>query len=309
MTEVLVLALAVAFPYVVAAPILTLGVGLLLRRWPVGDMGWLLLVTPVLLPVLWLLGGASHLAEPGRVHQHLLGGVCSAPLLYLGLVLAPLVVVGAALWLRPSPQRSWAPLPRVARELCGGRVRLVRGDDLCTRGLLRPRVELGEDLAARLQPAALESALRHELQHVRRHDPLRSLLLEVCLRLNPAAPLLAVAAQRWRDDREEACDREAVASGAGPLDLAEALVQAARPQQRLVPHLGSCELRSLRRRVHLLLGYAESRPRQAWRLGMPLTLLTMAVAPIAPHALDAWPVHGIDHLLHLLLHLFLGTLA
>jgi beta-lactamase regulating signal transducer with metallopeptidase domain len=150
--------------------------------------------------------------------------------------------------------------------------------------------------AATLTDAMLAAALSHEREHVRALDPLRYLLLELALHVNPVGRwLLTTHAARWTDAREAHCDREAVLGGAEPLPLAQALLKAARPGPVLVPALAPNSLAVLKLRVSLLLAFAERHPRRHCRDGqatIPIAFALLLIAMLLPHqtgtqALDA----------------------
>jgi hypothetical protein len=207
---------------------------------------------------------------------------------------------------------------RVERLLAGtalaclsGRVRVTDapGVALETRGLLQPLVIVGAGYAQALADDVLGSALAHEAEHVRGWDPLRYLLLELALAVNPLGSwLLRPHARRWLAAREAHCDRDAVLHGSNPLALAQAIVRAARPPEHAVA-LGAADTEVLRLRVGLLLAFAERRPArcacQQRRTALSAAALLFGLALSLPHgagtgALDALHSHSERALLYAL---------
>ncbi len=211
---------------------------------------YLALVVPGLMPAIWLASGLVHLELHGAAgldHDPLVA-LLGARWHYLLLASGALVVVGAqlvSLWRRwrPSghahtPNSVGAASRRVDRmcrehsELAAlaERVRVVDcGRHICaTVGLLGQRVEIAASLVERLDDDALEAALLHEAAHFSLHDPTRSFLLLVSQIVNPFSWLMSTEVGAWRFAREVVCDAHAVACGAQPWSVAEAIVTAAR---------------------------------------------------------------------------------
>ncbi|MBX3181649.1 MAG: hypothetical protein KIT72_12720 [Polyangiaceae bacterium] len=215
-----------------------------------GQLRYLILTSASLLPLVWLISAALHQNEPGAVLVTLAcphnihgcpesGSLSIALALMASLLVAPFVIKSRGVALPPR-QALPALAQRVERLIAteaalaslAGKVWLTAAPHfaIASHGLLRRRVALGHDFAAALSDEALVAALAHEAEHLHAWDPLRSWLLEVALTVNPLGrKLLAPHAASWRVAREAACDRAAVARGADPLALAEAIVHAARP--------------------------------------------------------------------------------
>jgi len=96
-----------------------------------------------------------------------------------------------------------------------------------TTGLLRPRVVVAPELAARLDGRALDAALAHEQAHVRHRDPLRLWLAQLATDLQWPVPGARQRFSDWRHALELARDAEACERVDGS-DLAAALIEAAR---------------------------------------------------------------------------------
>ncbi len=84
--------------------------------------------------------------------------------------------------------------------------------------------------------------------------------------------------------------------GAVPFGLARALVQASRPEQAAIAHLGAGSLGKLRLRIELLLSYAEKRPVDDVTRGASALLLVCVVAGLAvtlPHVASTSPLDAL----------------
>lgn len=94
---------------------------------------------------------------------------------------------------------------------------------LTVSGWRQPRVLLSNAAAALLNQKELESALRHELAHVRRRDNLKKLVFRLC-----GFPGMAGLEAGWSEAAEMAADDAAVSNGGEALDLASALIKLSR---------------------------------------------------------------------------------
>ena len=132
----------------------------------------------------------------------------------------------------------------------------------CTVGLWRPQMVLSTGLIAALSPPELGAVLGHEWGHVHHRDPLRRALLQFCSDLGWFVPIVRVLAQDSARVMEDAADDMAVALTNQPLDLAAALVKAARAQVQLrwppAPALGGEH--TVTARVERLLAVAPVQP-------------------------------------------------
>jgi Zn-dependent protease with chaperone function len=269
---------------------------------------YVLLTGSSMLPIAWLLSAGLHQAETGRsavacLFDHDTAELCFEPG-FFALVLALAVLVSSIGVMRQhrgartsSSGAARALLQRVAHivasdaVLTGLRDRVVVTDDdsfaLGTHGLLRPRVFVGTAFAARVSDEMLASALGHEAEHVRALDPLRYLLLQLALAVNPFGRfLLDPHVARWQAAREAHCDREAVIHGAAPLPLAEAIVRAARPSAREAVALGARDTAVLKFRIGMLLAFAERAPTRCCHQGpsaFPVAFVLLFIALLLPH--------------------------
>jgi len=94
---------------------------------------------------------------------------------------------------------------------------------LTVAGVRAPKVIVSDDAAAALTPSELNTALRHEIAHVRRYDNLKKLIFRAA-----AFPGTAGLEAAWADQTELAADDAAVSSIDDALDLASALIKISR---------------------------------------------------------------------------------
>lgn len=291
------------------------------------NLRYMLLTVPTALPLAWFVSAGLHQAETGRsalacVISHDRKAICVEPG-FFALMLASAVTVACIWSLRPSarirPASSAEATHLAARieKLIGthpalaalrGRVVTTEkaGFALATHGLLRRRVFVGVTFARNLDNESLVSALGHETEHVRAFDPLRYLLLDLAVAMNPFGRfLVAPHAKRWRAAREAHCDREAVIHGASALALAQAILRAAKAPKSAVA-LGTRDARIVKFRVGLLLAFAENPPRRCCNEGrsaLPLALMLCCIAIVLPHRLGTEPLDvlhsGSEHALSL----------
>ena len=134
---------------------------------------------------------------------------------------------------------------------------------LTAAGILRPSVWLSRAAEFVLTERELQSALRHEVVHVRRRDNLRKLIMRLV-----AFPGMAELESAWRETTEMAADDAAVSSASEALDLAAAVIKLS----RLAPLHAPAELttalvhspaESVNARVERLIAWTEPRPTPA----------------------------------------------
>ena len=187
-----------------------------------------LLVAPTLGPVVWLVSAAAHQSEDGGalaacIVDHLGSELCRDVVLF-GLILFS--VLGFSVWRRvrsesrsraaflPSDHVAAARVRRISeghRALASASSRICvveRGvAPACTRGVIRPRIEIEGKLVLRLGDDELEAVLLHEVEHAQAKDPLRFLVAQVALSINPLGRLLTSELARYHFAREALCDR------------------------------------------------------------------------------------------------------
>ncbi|MGC2198215.1 MAG: M56 family metallopeptidase [Terriglobales bacterium] len=172
---------------------------------------------------------------------------------------------------------------------------------LTVAGVCAPRVLLSDAAAAVLSSPELETALKHEIAHVRRRDNLKKLFFRVCVFSGMAALESA-----WSEAAEMAADDAAVSSSREALDLASALIKLSRfaPMHAvatlttgLVQHSGS----GLDARIERLLTWDETHALQTlslipWYLAPTLlgsivcVVMTYGVTLSCMHDLTEWLV-------------------
>jgi beta-lactamase regulating signal transducer with metallopeptidase domain len=154
---------------------------------------------------------------------------------------------------------------------------------LTAAGILRASVWLSRAAEFVLTERELETALRHEVVHVRRRDNLRKLLLRLV-----ASPGMAQLECAWREATEMAADDAAVSSAAEALDLAAAVIKLSRlaplePPAELTTALVHSPAESVNARVERLIAWTERRqtPAKEYSLAYALCSAAAVVATLA----------------------------
>jgi beta-lactamase regulating signal transducer with metallopeptidase domain len=148
---------------------------------------------------------------------------------------------------------------------------------LTVAGVFQPSIWLSSAAEFVLSQRELQSALRHEVVHVRRRDNLRKLML--CL---VAFPGMAELENAWREATEMAADDAAVSSASEALDLAAALIKLSRlaslePQPELTTALVHRPAESVNARVERLIAWSERQKSQSPGYSLVHALCTAAV--------------------------------
>jgi beta-lactamase regulating signal transducer with metallopeptidase domain len=175
-------------------------------------------------------------------------------------------VIGA----RPIDSMNSVSVPRIS----------AAAPPLTVAGILRPSLWLSPAVELVLTERELETALRHEVVHVRRRDNLRKLILRLV-----AFPGMAELESAWREASEMAADDAAVSSASEALDLAAALIKLSRltplePPAELTTALVYSPAKSVNARVERLIAWTERRQNAApgYSLGCALCAAVAVVA-------------------------------
>jgi len=175
-----------------------------------------------------------------------------------------------------------------------------RAPSLTVAGVCAPKVLVSEEAVAALTEPELQTALRHEMTHVRRYDNLKKLLFRFSV-----FPGMKNLESAWSEEAEMAADDAAVSSIQDALDLAAALIKVS----RLGPIQSSAELATgllhsstaLSARIQRLFAWEKTQTPESgglnWRYGLPsAAIATVAVivsyssALTQMHALTEWLV-------------------
>jgi len=172
---------------------------------------------------------------------------------------------------------------------------------LTASGIVRSNVWLSRAAEFVLTERELETALRHEVVHIRRRDNLRKLVLRLV-----AFPGMAELESAWSEATEMAADDAAVSSASEALDLAAAVIKLSRltplePPAELTTALVHSPAESVNARVARLIAWTERRERLAsgYSLGYVLAasagiVITLAVTYsellVRVHAATEWLV-------------------
>ena len=175
-------------------------------------------------------------------------------------------------------------------------VRLLEGDAGAmpiTFGIVQPTLLLPSS-ARGWTSARLNAVLRHELEHVRRHDSLSQLIAELGCALYWFNPLMWYAAKRMCVEREHACDDAVLTAGSRASDYATELLDIARtlksPRVTEAAAIAMAGPSHLRVRVSSLLDTRRRRDRASMKLLVPAWMgAFLLITPLSSVALE---VHG-----------------
>ena len=174
------------------------------------------------------------------------------------------------------------------------RVRGTAASVLAVAGIWRPRVLISEAAAEALSEAELQTALRHEVAHVRRWDNLKKLLFRVC-----AFPGMARLEEAWREASEVAADEAAVSNPGEAVDLAAAVIKLSRLAAPPAAEFstGLIDSSQVGMRVERLLAWSEKRRRVCFAyavvpgLGMVVAgMMVYGTLLAQAHAMTEWLV-------------------
>jgi beta-lactamase regulating signal transducer with metallopeptidase domain len=140
-------------------------------------------------------------------------------------------------------------------------------------------VWLSQEAEFVLTEREFETALRHEVMHVRRRDNLRKLILRLV-----AFPGMVELERAWREATEMAADDAAVTSASEALDLAAAVIKLSRvaplePHAELTTALVYSPAESVNARVERLIAWTERPQRQVSGYSL-MYLLCAAIAVV-----------------------------
>jgi Zn-dependent protease with chaperone function len=165
------------------------------------------------------------LLEPRSIDEPMSGiplalGICGAMLGIFGIVNASIALRRAsrtiATWTTSAhPVDSGSPVPvlRISQIIPA----------MTAAGIVRPKVLLSAAAESMLTANELQTALNHEIAHVRRRDNLKKLLLRFV-----TFPGMSGLEAAWLEATEMAADDAAVSNAGEALDLAAALIKLSR---------------------------------------------------------------------------------
>jgi Zn-dependent protease with chaperone function len=165
------------------------------------------------------------LLEPRTIEEPI--GIAPLLLGLCGLLLAAFGVWNAVRAVKTASRAiaSWMSESRLVESR--GRIPVVRISRvvpaLAAAGILKPRILMSGAAEFLLTERELQTAVRHELAHVRRRDNLKKLLLRLV-----GFPGMAELEAAWLEATELAADDAAVFNAGEALDLAAALIKLSR---------------------------------------------------------------------------------
>jgi Zn-dependent protease with chaperone function len=223
------------------------------------------------------------LLEPRTIDEPLGGfplvfGICGAALGLFGLVNSAMAVHRASRtisrWTRAAqPYESSIPLPvlRIPRVVPA----------MTAVGIVHPKILLSGAADFVLAANELQTALNHEIAHVRRRDNLKKLLLRFV-----AFPGMRALETAWLEATEMAADDAAVSNAGDALDLAAALIKLSRlgpaePSGDLTAALVQSSGSAMNVRIERLIAWSDDRrippPKLSASLALGVALATLAV--------------------------------
>ena len=201
------------------------------------------------------------LLEPRSINEPI--GLIPLALGACGCLLAGFGVVNASLSAARASRRIAEWVSESVPADTSGPVPVLRTSQvtppLTTAGIVRPKVLVSGTAEFILTKRELQTALRHELAHVRRRDNLKKLVLRAI-----AFPGMAGLESAWLDATEMAADDAAVSSSTEALDLAAALIKLSRfaqpePSTEIMMALVHSPAASVNARVERLIDWSEGR--------------------------------------------------
>jgi Zn-dependent protease with chaperone function len=225
------------------------------------------------------------LLEPRAIDEPLGGiplvlGICGAGLGIFGIVNAGIALRKASrtvsTWTSAAQAIvSFAPVPvlRISQAVPA----------MIAAGIVHPKVLLSVAAESLLSADELQTALNHEIAHVRRRDNLKKLLLR-----SVAFPGMRNLETAWLEATEMAADDAAVSSPSEALDLAAALIKLSRlspvePLADLTAALMHSPVSVMNARVARLIAWSDERlvSAQRFSLGYALSATIAATAVFA----------------------------
>jgi beta-lactamase regulating signal transducer with metallopeptidase domain len=110
----------------------------------------------------------------------------------------------------------------------------IRTHNAFTIGLFKPMVYFSVSLCKRLKNEELKAVILHEAHHMKKHDPLRLLIVAFVCDIFFFIPLTKYLKELFISSKEKAADDAAVAASKKPLELASALIKLLRSKNDLI---------------------------------------------------------------------------
>lgn len=227
------------------------------------------------------------LLEPRSVDEPI--GIAALLLGFCGLMLGALGAWNAGRALRTASRAIGLWLSDAKLVELRGKVPVVRISRvvpaLTAAGILQPRILMSGAAEFLLTEKELQTALRHELAHVRRRDNLKKLLLRLV-----TFPGMAGLEAAWLEATELAADDAAVFTASEALDLAAALIKLSRlapveAQVDLTAALVHSPTAAMNARVERLIAWSERRRISSARENSPWFTACTALAVAATFVL------------------------
>jgi GWxTD domain-containing protein len=143
-------------------------------------------------------------------------------------------------------------------------------------GLLRPVLLLPADIENRLSDEELEAVIAHEAAHVRRRDNLTTAFHTIVTAVFWYHPFVWLIGKRMINERERACDEEALVAGHSPEVFAEGLLKVCRTAVGMPPEcVAGIHSSNLKSRIEGIMRYPQTR-----KVGPVLRLILVVFAVV-----------------------------
>jgi hypothetical protein len=282
------------------------------RRWT-NNIRLFLIIAPTVIPLVLLFSSAVHYVDAFERVEHCMFdhsaiGIClDGYAIGGGIIAVALFALFRTKWqtatgmgedMSAHYREELASIRRATNlpERIGLKVVENASATFFSEGRLRSTISIDADFFESQPRAILHAGVRHEFAHCAHRDLLSRFFAEWALKLNPFRSALAPIMKRWLAGCELSADREAVAKGANPLDLSQAILRAARHQPKTSPlrtamTLASCDRRWLKMRVSLLALLAEANESVTRKSNvsdrLPILRTAVVAAFFVPHVMGA----------------------
>ena len=317
---------AMALTFLVLMPFLSV-FSLLYLKWQRRHQAWqsyatsstyTAIVAPTILSLCWLGSAAVHESESMQFVQNCLvehsSTHCVDSLMIFLMILAALIWVVLSRLDFITARHTLAPfnvvsessdeflmIERLKRQTPSlRRMKVVVVNDApfaaMTFGAV-PKIYVSRAFIEQSDTEVILATLLHEASHVRGKDPLRYMIADLLLQLNPVGWLLRREFWLWQDAREAKCDHTAVTEGADAMALAHGVVKAIKFERQSTQNYSAKLLghtpHHLKLRIALLMGGLgnQTTKRPVGIVAFGFLLILSVCLPHKVTMLSLWPVH------------------
>lgn len=319
---------AVALTFLVVMPFLSL-LSWLYLKWHRSNCSWqsyatastyTAIVAPTILSLCWLSSAAAHESESLRFMENC--QVDHPSMHCVDALMIFLIILALFMWgifkrfgyiyakhtvstLDPLPESSEIStrlrhLTRSVPSLSGVKITVVDNAPFAamTYGVV-PRIYITKAFLDQNDDEVVLATLLHEASHVRGRDPLRYILADLLLQLNPFGWLLRREFWFWQDAREARCDHLAVCEGADAMALAHGVVKAIKFEQKASRgygvNLSGYTRQHIKLRIALLMEGQNIRDSRRSTLSVLFFLILLVSFLLLPHQWTAFSLLSVHH--------------